>query len=105
MSWMHIISSQQENNFQALQFSGHKYPYVGSLNIVDTDKKYIKELERQVEGYLDYWHYTTHEWKEVLWPEIIKLRRENRELRVENKLIKKFLEKAKRMTNEKWEVK
>ena len=45
MSWMHIISNQQENNFQALQFSGHKYPYVGSLDIVDTDKKYIKEIE------------------------------------------------------------
>tara|TARA_B100000287_G_scaffold121058_1_gene112833 strand:- start:200 stop:472 length:273 start_codon:yes stop_codon:yes gene_type:complete len=88
-----------------LQVSGHKYKYVGSLDVVDTDEKYIKELESQVEGYLDYWRLTAHEWKEVLWPEIIKLRIENRELKVENKIMKKFLEKAKRMTNEKWEAK
>ena len=88
-----------------LQVSGHKYKYVGSLEVVDTDEKYIKELESQVEGYLDDWRITAHEWKEVLWPEIIKLRVENRELKLENKVMKKFLEKAKRMTNEKWEAK
>jgi len=88
-----------------LQISGHKYKYIGSFDIVDTDEKYIKELERQVEGYLDYWNLTAHEMKEVIWPEIIKLRTENRELKVELRVLKKFLEKAKRMTNEKWEVK
>lgn len=88
-----------------LHISGHKYKYIGSFDIVDTDEKYIKELERQVEGYLDYWNLTAHEMKEVIWPEIIKLRTENRELKVELRVLKKFLEKAKRMTNEKWEVK
>jgi|TARA_B000000532_G_scaffold84515_2_gene67693 hypothetical protein len=88
-----------------LQVTGHKYKYVGSVDIVDTDEKYIKELERQVEGYLDYWQMTAHEWKEVLWPEIIKLRLENKELKLELRMIKKFIEEAKRKTNEKWEVK
>ena len=48
---------------------------------------------------------TAHEWKEVLWPEIIKLRLENKELKLELRMIKKFIEEAKRKTNEKWEVK
>jgi predicted deacetylase len=85
------------------RLTGHKYPYVGSLNIVDTDKKYIKELERQMEGYLDYWRMTTHEIKEVIWPEIIKLRRENREMRVELAMLKKAIQKAQRMTNQRLE--
>jgi len=82
------------------QISGHKYKYIGSVDIVDTDEKYIKELERQVEGYLDYWHLTAHEWKEVLWPEIIKLRIQNRELKVELALLKKAIKKAQRLTNQ-----
>jgi len=83
------------------QLTGHKYKYVGSLEIVDTDEKYIKELEKQVEGYLDYWHITANEWKNILWPEIIKLRGENRELRVELALLKKAIKKAQRLTNQK----
>ena len=83
------------------QLTGHKYKYVGSLDVVDTDEKYIKELERQVEGYLDYWHITANEWKNILWPEIIKLRGENRELRVELALLKKAIKKAQRLTNQK----
>ena len=59
------------------RLTGHKYKYVGSLDIVDTDAKYIKELEKQVEGYLDYWQMSCHEWKNVLWPQIIKLKLEN----------------------------
>ena len=82
------------------QISGHKYKYIGSVDIVDTDEKYIRELERQVEGYLDYWQLTAHEWKEVLWPEIIKLRGENRELKVELALLKKAIKKAQRLTNQ-----
>tara|TARA_B100001996_G_scaffold364205_1_gene333026 strand:+ start:33 stop:302 length:270 start_codon:yes stop_codon:yes gene_type:complete len=83
------------------QLTGHKYKYVGSLDIIDTDEKYIKELEKQVEGYLDYWHITANEWKNILWPEIIKLRGENRELRVELALLKKAIKKAQRLTNQK----
>lgn len=83
------------------QTTGHKYKYVGSLNIVDTDEKYIKELERTVEEYFDYWDYSVHEWKEVLWPMITALRHENRLLKAEITLLKKGIEKAKRATNQK----
>jgi len=82
------------------RLTGHKYKYVGSLDVVDTDAKYIKELERQVEGYLDYWQMTAHEWKEVLWPQIIKLKAENRELKVELAMLKKAIKKAQRATNQ-----
>ena len=83
------------------QTTGHKYKYVGSLNIVDTDEKYIKELERTVEEYFDYWDYSVHEWKEVLWPMITSLRLENRQLKAEIALLKKGIDKAKRLTNQK----
>ena len=84
-----------------LQVTGHKYKYVGSCDIVDTDEKYIKELERTVEEYFDYWDFSVHEWKEVLWPMITALRRENRVLKAEIALLKKGIEKAKRLTNQK----
>ena len=84
-----------------LQVTGHKYKYVGSCNIVDTDEKYIKELERTVEEYFDYWDYSVYEWKEVLWPMITALRHENRQLKAEIALLKKGIEKAKRLTNQK----
>lgn len=83
------------------QTTGHKYKYVGSCDIVDTDEKYIKELERTVEEYFDYWDYSVHEWKEVLWPMITSLRHENRLLKAEITLLKKGIEKAKRATNQK----
>tara|TARA_E500000331_G_scaffold15134_1_gene13269 strand:- start:635 stop:904 length:270 start_codon:yes stop_codon:yes gene_type:complete len=83
------------------QTTGHKYKYVGSVNIVDTDEKYIKELERTVEEYFDYWDYSVHEWKEVLWPMITSLRLENRQLKAEIALLKKGIDKAKRLTNQK----
>tara|TARA_R100001510_G_C7532874_1_gene123609 strand:+ start:391 stop:660 length:270 start_codon:yes stop_codon:yes gene_type:complete len=82
------------------RLTGHKYKYVGSLDIIDTDAKYIKELEKQVEGYLDYWHMTCHEWKNVLWPQIINLKAENRELKLELALLKKAIKKAQRATNQ-----
>tara|TARA_R110002167_G_C12343791_1_gene621472 strand:- start:10 stop:279 length:270 start_codon:yes stop_codon:yes gene_type:complete len=82
------------------QLTGHKYTYVGSMDIVDTDQKYIKELERTVESFYDYWNYSTYEWKEVLWPEITALRLKNRRLEAEVALYKKAIEKAKRMTNQ-----
>lgn len=83
------------------QTTGHKYKYVGSVNIVDTDEKYIKELERTVEEYFDYWDYSVHEWKEVLWPMITSLKIENRQLKIEIALLKKGIDKAKRLTNQK----
>ena len=84
-----------------LQVTGHKYKYVGSCDIVDTDEKYIKELERTVEEYFEYWDFSVHEWKEVLRPMITALRHENRVLKTEIALLKKGIEKAKRLTNQK----
>tara|TARA_R110002167_G_scaffold157998_2_gene353104 strand:+ start:333 stop:596 length:264 start_codon:yes stop_codon:yes gene_type:complete len=86
-----------------LQLTGHKYKYVGSLEIVDTDEKYIKELERQVEDAIDVWNLTAWEIHHELIPEICNLKAENRKLVVELNVIRKFLEKAKRMTNERFE--
>lgn len=88
-----------------LQLTGHKYKYVSSQDIVDTDEKYIKELERIAEDFVDYFNWSAYEWHSKLIPEITSLKAENRKLKLELKLIKKFLEEAKRKTNEKWEVK
>jgi hypothetical protein len=88
-----------------LQLTGHKYKYVSSQDIVDTDEKYIKELERIAEDYVDYFNWSAYEWHSKLVPEITKLKLENRRLQLELKMIKKFLEEAQRKTNEKWEVK
>ena len=85
--------------------TGHKYKYVSSQEIIDTDEKYIKELERIAEDFLDYFNYSAHQWHSELLPKITKLTIENNKLKLELKLIKKFLEDAKRKTNEKWEVK
>jgi|TARA_R100001143_G_C3355437_1_gene132018 hypothetical protein len=86
-----------------LQLTGHKYKYVGSQDIVDTDEKYIKELERQVEDSIDVWNLTSWTIHHRLIPEICNLKAENRKLTVELEVIRKFLEKAKRMTNERFE--
>jgi hypothetical protein len=88
-----------------LQITGHKYKYVSSQDIVDTDEKYIKELERIAEDYVDYFNWSAYEWHSKLIPEITRLKLENRRLQLELKMIKKFLEEAQRKTNEKWEVK
>jgi len=82
-----------------LQFTGHKYKYVSSQNIVDTDEKYIKELERIVEDYMDYYIYTAEEFHLKTIPTISSLKNKNRKLKAELHLIKKFLEEAKRKTN------
>ena len=87
-----------------LQLTGHKYKYVSSQDIVDTDEKYIKELERIAEDFVDYFNYSAYQWHSELLPQIAKLKIENRQLKLELKLIKKFLDEAKRKTNEKWEV-
>ena len=89
----------------ALQFTGHKYKYVASLNNIDTDKKYIKELERQVEDSVDVWKVTCDQiyGGKGYIVEMCRLKQENRELKTELHLIRKFLEKAKRLTNEKFD--
>ena len=88
-----------------LQLTGHKYKYVGSLEVVDTDDKYIKELERQIEDAIDVWNVTC--WQ-IYGPdgyivEIGALKNEVREIKAELYMIKKFLEKAKRKTNQQFD--
>tara|TARA_B100000927_G_C16465144_1_gene469397 strand:- start:509 stop:796 length:288 start_codon:yes stop_codon:yes gene_type:complete len=83
-----------------LQFTGHKYKYVSNQDIVDTDEKYIKNLERQIEQQTDYWNWSVHEYHMKTLPLISSLKRENRELKIELKMIKKFIEEAKRKTNQ-----
>ena len=78
-----------------------KYAYIYIYIYIYNIKKYIKELERTVEEYFDYWDYSVYEWKEVLWPMITALRHENRQLKAEIALLKKGIEKAKRLTNQK----
>ena len=75
-----------------LQLTGHKYKYVGSQDIVDTD-----------ENSIDVWNLTSWTIHHRLIPEICNLKAENRKLTVELEVIRKFLEKAKRMTNERFE--
>ena len=48
----HLLSYQYVSSQKAFELTGHKYKYVGSLEVVDTDDKYIKELERQIEAIL-----------------------------------------------------
>ena len=86
-----------------MNVSGAKYKYVSSQDIVDTDEKYIKELERITEDFTDYYNYTAWEWHSVLIPKITSLTIENNKLKLELKLIKKFLEEAKRKTNRSFE--
>tara|TARA_B110000285_G_C14959948_1_gene531157 strand:- start:622 stop:885 length:264 start_codon:yes stop_codon:yes gene_type:complete len=82
-----------------MKVSEAKYKYVSSQDIVDTDEKYIKELERITEDYVDFYNFTTWEWHSVLIPKITSLTIENNKLKLELKLINKFLEEAKRKTN------
>ena len=86
-----------------LQFTGHKYNYVSNLDIVETDEQYIANLERQLEQQTDYWNWSVYEYHMKTLPLIATLRRENRELKAELAMIKKFLEKAKKMTNQNFE--
>ena len=87
------------------QLSGAKYKYVCSQNIIDTDQKYIEELETRFEESADIWNLTS--WQ-IYGPngyivQISALKNENRKLKAELHLIKKFLEEAKRKTNQQFE--
>ena len=87
------------------QLSGAKYKYVCSQNIIDTDQKYIEELETRFEESADIWNLTS--WQ-IYGPkgyivQISALKNELKAVKAELFMIKKFLEKAKRKTNEKFE--
>ena len=85
------------------ELSGHKYKYVSNLDIIETDAQYIENLEKQIEQQIDYWNWSCYDPHMSVIPLIATLRRENRELKAELAMIKKFLEKAKKMTNQNFE--
>ena len=64
-----------------MKVSEAKYKYVSSQDIVDTDEKYIKELERITEDYVDFYNFTAWEWHSVLIPKITSLTIENNKLK------------------------
>ena len=87
------------------QLSGAKYKYVCSQNIIDTDQKYIEELDMRFEESADIWNLTS--WQ-IYGPngyivQITGLKNELKAVKAELFMIKKFLEKAKRKTNERFE--
>ncbi len=94
---------QQKKVTGPLQFTGHKYKYVSNQDIVETDEQYIANLERQLEQQTDYWNWSVWEYHMKTLPLICRLKRENRELKLELKMIKKFIEEAKRKTNQQFE--
>lgn len=85
------------------ELSGHKYKYISNLDIIETDEQYIKNLEQQIEQNQDCWNWLCYDHHMRIIPLIATLRRENRELKAELAMIKKFLEKAKKMTNQNFE--
>jgi len=89
-----------------LQLTGAKYKYSCRMDkIVDTDEDYIEELEMRFEESADIWKLTN----EIIYGPngyIVKmqaLKNEVKKLKAELYLIKKFLEEAKRKTNQQFD--
>ena len=89
-----------------VQLTGHKYKYSCRMDkIVDTDKLYIEELEMRFEESADIWKLTN----EIIYGPngyIVKmgaLKNKIRELETELRMIKRFLENAKRKTNQQFD--
>jgi len=68
---------------------------------VETDKDYIEELEMRFEEAVDVWHLTCYQiyGSNGYILKLSALKNENRKLKAELHLIKKFLEEAQRKTN------
>ena len=97
---------QKETIKLPLQLTGAKYKYSSRMDKrVDTDKDYIEELEMRFEESADIWKLTN----EIIYGpngyivQIGALKNKVRELEKELKMIKKFLEKAKRKTNQQFD--
>ena len=85
-----------------LQLTGHNYKYSCRMDkAVDTDKDYIEELEMRFEEAVDVWHLTCYQiyGSDGYILQLSALKNENRKLKAELHLIKKFLEEARRKTN------
>ena len=89
-----------------LQLTGHKFKYSCRMDkLVETNEDYIEELEMRFEESADIWNLTS--WQ-IYGPngyivQLSALKNELKAVKAELFLIKKFLEKAKRKTNEKFD--
>lgn len=89
-----------------LQLTGHKFKYSCRMDkLVETNEDYIEELEMRFEESADMWNLTS--WQ-IYGPngyivQLSALKNELKAVKAELFLIKKFLEKAKRKTNEKFD--
>ena len=89
-----------------LQLTGHKFKYSCRMDKpVETKEDYIEELEMRFEESADIWNLTS--WQ-IYGPngyivQLSALKNELKAVKAELFLIKKFLEKAKRKTNEKFD--
>lgn len=97
-----------ESNFQKneiklpLQLTGAKFKYSCRLDKpVKTKDDYIEELEMMYEQSVDIWHVTCEEiWGgEGYIVQLTKLKNNIRHLETENKMMKKYIDKAQSMTN------
>ena len=89
-----------------LQLTGHKFKYSCRMDKpVKTNEDYIEELDMRFEESADMWNLTS--WQ-IYGPngyivQLSALKNELKAVKAELFLIKKFLEKAKRKTNEKFD--
>ena len=89
-----------------LQLTGHKFKYSCRMDKpVKTNEDYIEELEMRFEESADMWNLTS--WQ-IYGPngyivQLSALKNELKAVKAELFLIKKYLEKAKRKTNEKFD--
>ena len=89
-----------------LQLTGHKFKYSCRMDKpVKTNEDYIEELEMRFEESADMWKLTS--WQiygaNGYIVQLSALKNELKAVKAELFLIKKFLEKAKRKTNEKFD--
>ena len=97
---------QKERKNIPVQLTGAKYKYSCRMDkVVDTDELYIEELEMRFEESADIWKLTN----EIIYGPngyIVKmgaLKNKIRELETELRMIKRFLENAKRKTNQQFD--
>ena len=97
-------SNIQKNEIKLpLQLTGAKYKYSCRLDKpVRTKDDYIEELEMRYEQSVDIWHVTCEQiyGGEGYIVQLTKLKNDIRHLETENKMMKKYIDKAQRMTNQ-----
>lgn len=91
---------------EPLQLTGAKYKYSCRMDkAVNTKDDYIEELEMRFEESADIWHLTNN----LIYGgkgfivEISSLKRQLREAKIEIKMMKKFINEAKKLTNQQFD--